>query len=135
MRRPDSVMVVLQRQFAQRVQAFFAQLLPVEAVRLKGLIAHEDIPVAAQHQVAARHGPIEGIVAGGPFAHNIAQTIDLVRAVAVQVPLQRVRGRAVAVQVGDHGDSHRYGFSFQSRIVTLPSVPSILRIILFGLTI
>ena len=94
-------------QLAQDAQTLLAQLIPVVGIVGKGLLPHAIVPVAADDQIAAGHGPVEGFIVAGALAHGIPQTDDPVRLLLLQVSFQRAGGGPVAVQVSHEGDLHR----------------------------
>ena len=90
----------------QLFEAFLPQLFPVKAVHGEPPVPNAIVPVAAQDEIAVFKSPVKGEIAGGPLAHDIAQTVDQVGLLARKVAGEGFGRRAVAVQVGNEGDLH-----------------------------
>ena len=82
MEKPDAPAaqqkLVLFWERAKLLEPLFAKLLPVVYIGAEKLPAHAIIPVAAQNKVAVGKGPVEGEIAAGAFAYDIAKAENAV---------------------------------------------------------
>lgn len=98
--------LIFHGQAAEPLHAFGAELLPVIGIGRKLFFSHAKVPVAAQHDLAVRHGPVKGEVVAGALAHDIAQAQHAVRVNQPEVAFEREGGGAVSMKVRDQGDAH-----------------------------